>query len=147
MIFRSEQLRIVSRVACALAMVAATSCSPVTKVWLGNRFWPCLTDNEAELILPMFETAADATAAGKGNPPDSTTLIEESCRRRVYERNGHDFEVVKSWGTLAGNSTAHGPARSGEDSMKCLNQAVEDVGGLRFADGDTIVKTYRERHP
>jgi hypothetical protein len=31
--------------------------------------------------------------------------------------------------------------------MKCLDQAVEDVGQLHFADGEAIVKTYRERLP
>ena len=131
----------------ASGLIAMTSCSLNTQATVNNYLWPCLTDSEAGLVLPVFETAVETSIGPDSSSAYDTTLIEKTCRRRVYQRNGQQFEIVKSWRHLTGGSIAAGHARTPEESMACLNQAVEDIRQLHYADADAIEKTYRERLP
>ncbi|MGO9606822.1 MAG: hypothetical protein ACLQAT_26100 [Candidatus Binataceae bacterium] len=131
--------------ACALAIFAATSCSPTTRAALEMRLWPCLTDSEADLILPMLVTATDADPASKGKIPEETQLVQKSCHQRVYQRRGSEFTVVYYGGRFDAHTRPIGLRPSPEQAQACLNHALQDIHQLHFSDGDAIVNTYRER--
>jgi hypothetical protein len=73
--------RAILLIAIAITLNAAISCSPTTRAFVDNHFWPCLTDSEAGLALPMFENAVEADPASQGKMPAETTLVENGCRR------------------------------------------------------------------
>jgi hypothetical protein len=151
--YRSRKLLVLS-FACAAAVVLTASCAAV-QFKLSNRFASCLTDREADTILPVYKDWALKTKQRLGaieTAGEETVIVEKSCRRRVYRFGNNSVEIVKSEGNFGSTkmySVDSTPVsgRSAEETEKCLTQAAQDLRGFRFADGEAIVDAYRDRYP
>lgn len=130
----------------SLALLLLSSCSHQSRLAATMHLWPCITDDEAELVLPIFENLANASGSTASS---RTELRESSCRRRVYERNGQTFVVSKSWGSVEGSGGSGNPPppRTLEQARSCLEKAVSDIKRLNSSDGVAILDAYRARFP
>jgi hypothetical protein len=128
-------------------LAAATSCSPITRAAILNYTWPCLTDAEVDLVLPPAEALVDASPGSEQKQPWETELVTSSCDRRVYQRRGSEFAVVKTGRRISLTTLPNAPPRTAPDAIACLNQATSEILRLNLSDADTILKAYRERFP
>lgn len=125
-------------------IVTASACSATDRLAVTMTSWPCVTDTEADWILPMLEPSVDRGAS----TPDPWELTSRHCRSRIYTRNGTDVEVVRSgWWSIEANALPPGLPRTPQQVTACLDESSSLVSRMHLADGEQVLQTYRARFP
>lgn len=106
----------------------------------------CIADWETEQLLVTLEKAADSNAKTLKAPVTQTTLVEQSCNRRVFQRSGHRLLVFNKphdrEGMVRGTLSAMDKKVR---TLECLERAQKELGAFGRESYHNVVAEHRRR--
>lgn len=106
----------------------------------------CVYEEEADVLLPTLEKAADSNAQVRGVPVTKTVEVEHSCHRRVYSRSGHRLLIFTTPGDA--DTTVKGTLSDMRKTVRtheCFDRALKDLNGLNRPELSRVLAEHQKR--